>query len=149
MAKKGERVERITVSWGLVERRVKSGKTYVKRKVLAVSKVTKKAATALGLVEFKVGGSGAASAYKKTRKGATVLNRAAAGTTRGKKAYLSIGEKTPKGNLKFYSVPVPAGISLAQIHKVCKNVKHIKWQGGDAAGTPAKGATKALPAGKP
>jgi hypothetical protein len=146
MAKKGQRVERVTVSWGQVERTVKVGRTKTRKKFLAVSRITKEAANALGLVEFKSGGRGAASAYKKTKSGANVLNRSAGGTTRGKKAYVSIGERTPKGSLKFYSVPVPAGVTLTMIHKVAKNIKFLKWQGGKADNTPEKGATKkALP----
>jgi hypothetical protein len=148
MAKKGSKVIRVNVSWGIVERRVKVGKTYVKKKLPAVSAITKEAATALGLTEFKSAGSGAASSYKKTSNGATVLNRTAAGTTRGQKAYATIGERTPKGNLKWYTIPVPQGVSLAQIHKVCKNIKQLKWKGGNGAATPIKGAVKALSGGK-
>jgi hypothetical protein len=148
MAKKGSKVYRVNVSWGIVERKVKVGKTYTKKKFNAVSAVTKEAATALGLIEFNAPASGAASAYKKASNGASILNRGSAGTTRGNKAYVSIGERTPKGNLKYYTVPVPQGVSLTQIHKVCKNVKYIKWKGGNGSQTPQKGGVKALPGGK-
>lgn len=142
MAKKGEKVERGVVAWGLIEKRVKVGRSFQKKKVMASSSVTKKAIAALGLKESKVSGSGASSAYKTTKTGAKVLNRAVGGTSRGLKAYASIGERTAKGNLKWYTVPVPQGVSLERIHRACKNVKYLKWKGGDPLGTPQKGAVK-------
>jgi hypothetical protein len=130
MAKKGGKVLRLLVSWGLVERRKKVGKTFKQVKEMATSRITKEAATALGLKEFKASGSGTTSPYKKTSNGATVANATLSGTTRGVKAYASIGERTAKGNLKWYSIPVPQGTPLVSIHKACKNIKYLKWKGG-------------------
>jgi hypothetical protein len=142
MAKKGEKVERGTVAWGLIEKKVKVGRSFQQKKVMATSSVTKKAILALGLKESKAGSSGAASAYKTTKSGANVLNRSVGGTTRGLKAYASIGERTAKGNLKWYTIPVPQGVSLERIHRACANVKFLKWKGGEPFGTPQKGAVK-------
>jgi hypothetical protein len=139
MAKKGGKVLRILVSWGLQEKRKKVGKTYKKVKEIATSRITKEAATALGIKEFKPGGTGTASAYKKTSNGATVANSAASGTIRGVKAYASVGGKTAKGNLKWFTIPVPQGTPLVAIHKVCTNVKYLKWKGGKSDAFKPKG----------